>query len=196
MNLNKEIKLFNKSKLPSKKKMNLYVRDVDKQNDFRVVVPIAIILFIFVAIFCKFGVIDLLNEQSRLEREVASLNSQVTALNKEMETYNEVRMNYRRYSDAYLATNNADMLVNRLEIIQILEDATKDLANIESFSITGNNVTLYANAKDLDLINQVRARFESYEAVSSVYVYTADKNSSTANVSVSIVLSITKVGEK
>ena len=161
------------AKLASKRTMNLYYKATDG-NSMIVVIPAAIILFIAVACLAKFGVLDRYSRLDTLRSEVASQRNQLAAYNSALTDYDEVQEQYRRYTNYYMSDEEL-ALVNRLEMLQILQDCSAGNAVLESIGISENMVVLSAVMPDLDTLAVFKKSLENDEHVVSVTVNSANR---------------------
>ena len=160
-----------------KTSMNLYIKPKDG-NSLSVVLPTMIIVFVIVALFAKFAVIDRLVALSKLQDEETAINSQLSILQTEMTDYEQVRSDYRRYSGKYL-DDEARGYVDRIEIIELLDRVVGNLGMVSSIDIKGNTVSVKLTASSLSDIAVMRANLEAEEIVGKISVKTADRASQT-----------------
>ena len=151
--------------IPNKTSMNLYQVDNRGNN-----VPAFLIGLVVVALvaflIAQFGVIARLNKLNKLENEVAQIERVLDDYHHEMEEYPVSKENYLRYSDAY--SKNSIVYVDRIEIMDLLENACRDLGNIISYSIVENSVSAKVNTASLEDFNKIKANLDASKLVDYV----------------------------
>ena len=167
-----------KAKLPQKRTMNLAVIQND-DNSIQRVLPVAIILGIAIAIFCKVAVIDRISDLGEARQKYEQSRETLATMETALEDYSEVHEKYLRYTDNY---QNSDeyVIVNRIQLINMLDEVTNGLGSIISISAVDNQVSLEVSSANLDNVAAIKARLDAEELVQSVRVYTADTSDSDA----------------
>ncbi len=165
-----------KAKLPQKRTMNLAMIQ-NKDNSLKRVLPMAVILGIAIVIFCKVAVIDRIADLGEARQKYEQSRATLTSLETALEAYPEVHEKYLRYTDNY---QNAEeyVIVNRIQLINMLDEVTSGLGSISSISVVDNSVSLEVTAANLDNVAAIKARLDAEELVQSVRVYTADTSDS------------------
>ena len=91
--MNKFFEKFRKEeniqKLPSKRNINLYVREKDG-NSIQVVLPLAVFLIIVVFAVYRLGVVDRLAKLAQLQQQNSALKTQLEQLDEKIADYDEV----------------------------------------------------------------------------------------------------------
>ncbi|MGI6072134.1 MAG: hypothetical protein ACOX75_03860 [Lachnospiraceae bacterium] len=177
-------------KLPSKKTMNLYQNEIT-DNSWQRVIPYAILIIIVIAVFIRFGVFQRISKLNNLSAQVSRAQLQLEELNKSIEDYYEVEAEYIRYTDNYMLEEEG-ALVDRIKIINLINEAVKNTGKINSFSIEGNTVRIQVDVMILDDARIIRKQLEKEDWVENIYVNTAvkDSNKTGSNVLVSIVFNV------
>lgn len=200
MKLNEPIK-FGKSvdsnrpeniKLPDKKTMNLYKKEVDG-NSWQQLLPAVLIIAAVVFVISKFGVLDRLNYLNELQSEVNEARAALESYNAATEDYDEVLSSFVRYTGNYMTEEEAG-LTDRADIIRLLEKSVNKTGELTGISIVGNSVQIQINASDLDRVRQIRESLEDEDCIADVSVYTASQKdkTDTADVQATIVFDIIK----
>ena len=160
-----------KINIPEKTTMNLYQVD-NKGNNVGVFAVGLIVIALVAFLIAQFAVIGRLNKLNKLQGEVNQVQSIYNAYQDEMKEYPKVKEDYYRYSDAY--SKDSIVYLDRITIMNLLENACNDLGTITSYSISNNEVTLKVNTKTLDDFNTIRARLDASKYVTGVYPISSD----------------------
>jgi len=160
----------NKSKIPSKKVMNLYYKEDTTTRPSTIALYVLFILVVILAVG-KVAVYDLVvkleDEQSKLAQNQAALDAQMEYL----ADYKDVSSQYSRYSYSYLTAE--EKLCDRMDILDMLEVTVLAQAKMDSLIITDDIVTLSFKGLNLEETAGLAAEIEAYEMVDNVAVNTA-----------------------
>lgn len=149
--LNKEIKL-SKDVYPSKRTFN-FIKDTEaRQNKISLIV--FGIFLVALVLFTKFGVIDTLSKTSALQSSYNSVKSANDSLNEQLANYDEVTEKYNEMVGDFLTENEANSL-NRDTIIDMLDEDVLPYVSITSFSVSGNQVSVFTGVTDLATVSNV-----------------------------------------
>ena len=162
---------------PSKREMNLYTPR-RTGNSLSLVIPAALLMAVLVGLFTRFAVLDRLRRLYESERELGEMQARLATAAAELGEYEQVREDYYRRTDAYLSESDA-ALVDRLDILALLEARLPAYAEMGSVSITDNSAVLRLYAASLDDIAALQRSLEAEELVKEVTVYNAGKNIAT-----------------
>ena len=158
-------------KLPSKRNINLYIRENDG-NSAQVVIPLAIFLIVVVFAVYRLGVVDRLAKLASLQQQNAQLKTQLEQLDDTASSYDEVLEEYRRFTTSYLADDEKGM-VSRERIFAMLDESTEGIGNITSISIEGNQVGVIVDMSSLEDIDTIQDRLNGMENINEIMVSTA-----------------------
>ncbi len=193
MNLNTDIsELFKKKKevYPTKKEMNLYFK-VDKTA-----APATAFLYILFAVVLLLAVSKVLiydkmmyvNELMEVSQE---LDDQIAEDSAYLEEYKKTLETYTRYSP----TQQELELVNRMEILDLVDEKIRAVSNVSEVSIEGNQVLVSFSGVTLDETAQIVASLEESPLVKGTSVDTANSSEGNKNVvDVSILIEVSKGG--
>lgn len=166
MNLNMEI---GKKKVvyPSKKSINLYY-----QEDISTKISTLALDIIFVVVvvlgLVKLLVVDVLVDRNdaleKVESLQASLDQQMVAI----QEYDEVEEEYARYSYKFLVDEMN--LVDRMEILSMLENTVFENGLVSNVSITKDVVSLSFEGLNLEQCAQLIDKIQSYDIVKTVEI--------------------------
>ena len=167
----------NKSKIPSKKVMNLYYKEDKTTRPSTIALYVLFLLVVMLAVG-KVAVYDLMvkleDEQAKLVQNQALLDSRLEYLT----DYKEVSSEYSRYSYSYLTAE--EKLCDRIDILDMLESTVFTQAKMESLIITEDVVTLSFKGLNLQETAALAKQIEGYEIVDNVAVNTASLNEADA----------------
>lgn len=176
---NKEVKL------PNKTTMNLYVVENDNAKQLPYFLVGLIFVGIFAFLFAQFLVVNRLNKLNVLQGEVNQLQQTYNAQLEYLADYNDVKEKYSRYTTVYLTADN-ERIVDREDIIDLINEAIGDLGYSTSFSIVDNSVNVVLVTNNQNDLASIRSNFESNSLVKSVELVssatTRDGVQSTINV--------------
>lgn len=177
-----------KTAYPAKRQMNLYYRPD------RTTKPATVALYILFALAVLLGlskvlVYDLWVDVQEAQRALAAVETQRDSVRQELTNYNEVREQYRRYS----ATEEEQALIDRMEVLAMLDSAIGRTAEMSSILITGDLVQVQFSGVTLAQTAQIVNAVEASPIVAGTVVNTASTTEeSGAVVQASIVIQLQK----
>ncbi|MEA5142988.1 MAG: hypothetical protein VB023_05340 [Oscillibacter sp.] len=183
-----------KMKYPTKTTMNLAVRETNDNSPSRVV-PVFAVLVLAVALFVKFGVMDRYAALNKAQASLAASESRLTEMNQLVTGYDRVASEYHRYSGDYL-TDAQKQLVDRLNLLDLLQTRMAGVATLKSVSIVDNDMVVEISASSLKQVSDLRLALLQEAKVQSVTVYTATTGQTTSDgtVSASLVIHVAQEG--
>lgn len=157
-----------KASYPRKQSMNLYYKPD------RTTKPATVALYVLFSVVCLLGlckvlVYDLWEETRQAERTLAAAEDELTGAMLELRDYEEVKERYNRYS----ATEEEDALIDRMEVLALLDEAVGTAAAINTISINGDTVQLQFSGVTLAQTAQIVRELEASPIVKSTMVNTA-----------------------
>lgn len=122
---------------PAKTSMNLFYKPD------RTTKPATAALYILFVLTCLLGlskplVYDLLEETGRARQEQAAVEAELAAARSALGDYDQIRERWLRY----VPTEEEKALVDRMEVLALLDKAVGPAASKESVSISGDDVRL------------------------------------------------------
>lgn len=163
-----------KGSYPQKRTMNLYIKE-KSVNSPSTVIPVALVLAVFIALFTKIGVLDRMERVNQLRSSVREEQARLEQMQESLADFDEVKEKYQRYTGAHMTAEETE-LVDRGEIISIVEKNVMSVGKCPSVTIRGNSVSLIVQVSSLDEVATIREKLESCGKVKDVIVYTADWN--------------------
>ena len=156
-----------KAKYPTKTSMNLFYKPD------RTTKPSTIALYVLFVLVCLLGlskvlVYDLWMENQAAQQGLAAAQDQLSSVMLQLADYDEVHQRYIRYS----ATDEERTLVDRMEVLAMLEETTGS-AEMNTISISGDTVQTQLSNVTLAQVAEVVNRLEASPLVADVVVHTA-----------------------
>ena len=157
-----------KAAYPAKRSMNLFYKPD------RTTKPATVALYVFFVLVCllglsKFLVYDVWMETVQAQQTLAAAEQQRNGLLLELKDYNEVRERYSRYS----ATEEERALIDRMEVLALLDEAVGSTADMDTMSINGSTVQLQFSGVTLAQTAQIVRALEESPIVAFTTVNTA-----------------------
>lgn len=162
-----------RGKMPSKRTINLAQIGVERIDPLLAAAGI-ILIIMAAALFSKFLVVDRIAAMYRANREVRQLQTELEAEYSRIAGFGGLEEEYAHYTYAGMTPEELS-LVDRAQIINMIQRETENAYNEVSWSVTGNILTLTVAGRDLQEINQIARRLEGYDLVDTCTVTTATK---------------------
>lgn len=188
---------FSKPKYPDKQTINLAANEKDKV-DVRILLASFVLFLICLATFVKFAVIDRLNAAEEAKRTYMEAKQQIQMLEERTKEYAKLQDVYSKLNNTFFSAQEAAE-IDRMEIIDMVEDCVLDKADIESINITGNQVLISIVDTTLASVSEVVAALQADERTAYVTVSTAGTGRVEelgGNVSADIIVQLQNGGEK
>lgn len=185
-----------KTKLPSKKTMNLYQIEIT-DNSWQRVIPYAILIIVIVAAFTKFGVFKRISQLNTLNEQVSKARIQLNTFNNALVDYDDIKSEYIRYTNDYMLEEE-EKLVDRTKIIGLIGDYVSNIGETKKYAIIDNTVSLEVIVDTLDHVRMIRKQLETVDWIGRITVNTATKITSSTDESkvvASIVFDVIYQGE-
>jgi len=174
------------SRVPIKKTMN-FVQN-DRNLSLKKVALFFMILLVLSALFLKLAVLEPLARKNAAETELLARQAQLESLNRTLESYEQIKAEYGRYSDGWL-TESDIRLVDRLDILNLVEEEIAPGASIENLAVNHNVLTLNIAGISLEEAGTLVQQLENHPIVESASVYNVvSANGQEANIFMSILL--------
>ena len=165
-----------KAEYPAKRSMNLYYKPD------RTTKPATIALYVLFVLVCllglgKFLVYDLWAETAQAQQSLAAAEDQLNRVMLELSDYTEVRERYQRYS----ATDEERELIDRIEVLALLDEAVSATAAMDAIAISGSTVQIQFSGVTLAQTAQIVHALESSPIVAGTAVNTAATTETSAD---------------
>lgn len=164
-----------KASYPAKRSMNLFYKPD------RTTKPATIALYVLFALVCllglgKFLVYDIWAETTQAQRTLAAAEQQLQDVQLELTDYDQVWERYSRYS----ATEEERALIDRMEVLALLDEAVGTAASMDALSISGDTVQLQFSGVTLAQTAEIVKKLEASPIVAYTMVNTASTTQSGA----------------
>lgn len=173
--------------LPTKATMNLAFHE----SSFRLsrVLPAAVVGVAALLVFTKLAILNPLDQKAAAYEALGARQAQMQLVTAKLAGYNDLAAQYGRYSYGWM-TSTESSLVDRMQVIALIEDKISSAATIADFAVNNNALTVNMSGVTLDQTSAIVSDLESSPLVSSVTVYTAKASDATlqAQVSMTIIL--------
>ena len=171
---------------PSKKTMN-FIHHESSFNPKRVL-PLVLVIIVISMAFVKFGIMDPLDKKTAALKELSLKQEQLAAVNAKLAGYDDLAMEYGRYSYGWM--NDAEVnMVNRMDVLQLIEKKVAPKASIEDFAVNNNILTMKIHGITLDEASKMVKSLEESDMVEIATVYNAVAESADeAEIFMSIIL--------
>lgn len=176
---------------PTKRTMNLYFKPD------RTTKPATVALYVlFVAVvllgLSKVLVYDLWVKVNGARSSLAAAEGRLAAMMEELSDYSEVKEEYQRYS----ATDEERELIDRMEVLALLDDAIGTTGQLSSVAVNGRTVQVQFSRVTLAQTAEIVRRLEESPIVERTAVNTAATTEEDGDlVSASILIQLQKEGE-
>ena len=156
------------SRVDQKRTMNLFYKPD------RTTKPATIALYTLFAVVCLLGlgkilVYDLWMETNAARQALAAAQGELDAVVQELADYNDVRERYQRYS----ATDEERELIDRMEVLALLDGAVGATAEMGAITISRDTVQIRFSGVTLAQTAQIVRTLESSPIVAGTEVHTA-----------------------
>ena len=157
-----------KAAYPAKRSMNLFYKPD------RTTKPATIALYVLFVLVCllglgKFLVYDVWVETTEAQRALTAAEEQLEGVLLELTDYSEVWERYSRYS----ATEEERDLIDRMEVLALLDEAVGTTAVMDAVSIGGSTVQLQFSGVTLAQTARIVSALEASPIVAYTMVNTA-----------------------
>lgn len=139
---------------------------------FSRVLSVAVVALAVLLVFFKFGFMDPMAERSRANYLLSQKQQELFDIQKRLGDYEELEQQYGRYS--YGRMNESEInLVNRMEVMDLVEKEIASIAFVENFAVNNNVLTLNIYGITLEQASTLVNRLESNGLVESASVNSA-----------------------
>ena len=166
-------KAIMRGKMPQKRTINLAPIGVKKINAKLILAELVLVALIG-ALFGKFFVVDRYASMLRASAEVSTLRTQLAEEYDKVASYGYLEDEYAHYNYSGM-TEEELSLVDRAAIIRLVQEETRTSKGLDSWSLSGNLLTLTVSGRDLQEINQMAKQLENFDLVEACTVVAATK---------------------
>lgn len=163
-----------RSRLPVKRSINLAQVDVKRIN-WWVAVPMILLILAAAAAFGKFAVADRFAAVSEARAEVKELRAQLDAGYAAIDTYGDLNERYAHYTYSGMTREELER-VDRVSVMDLLRRGVLSSMWLDSWSVSGNVLTLSVSGKTLQEINLMMQKLLAEDMVDYCTVSTAQSS--------------------
>lgn len=176
--------------IPSKRSINLAVIG-EKPVHMGLAIPAILLILIAAAAFSKFLVIDRLDEVTAAQRVVYDLQSELDAGYDELSGFDDLSNLYAHYTYSGFTSEELNR-TDRVDVLNLIRRMIIPYAEVSTWSVTGNQLTVNMSAESLQQINLIVQQLEAQDLVDFCTVNTANTNDNTRGNSTKEEFSIVK----
>ena len=160
-----------KAKVLSKTTINLAV--IKKEHiKWGIALPAILVIIAVAALISKFAVVDKLKELEALRAENSKIQSRIDDYNEMIDSYRDVQEEYYHYT--YSGWNSEEKnRTDRVDIIELMDKYILSKSNVDSWSVSGNVLSVTMSDISLKVANSIVAKIEEDEIVNYCTLTTA-----------------------
>ena len=143
--------------------------------NFGKVALVALVIIVATLLFTKFAILDPLDQKTQALNELSSKQTQMDILSAKLAGWDELQALYGRYSYGWM-TEDETNLVERMDILRLMEKKILPKARIEDFSISQNVLTVNLEGITLEQTSSLVTLLEQDPMVQSATVYKASND--------------------
>ena len=162
--------------MPTKRVINLAVLDEKKMN-FGLAIPAILLILVAAAVFSKFLVIDRMTEVSAAQAVVNRLQSELDQGYDELAGFDDLSNLYAHYTYSGFTKEELGR-TDRTAVLRLIRAVILPRAEISSWSLSGNTLTVNLSADTLQEINLLVQQLEAEDLVDFCTVNTANTRDS------------------
>lgn len=167
----KDLKNAKAVKYPSKRTVNLAMRDTNNQDAKTLIIGIILIVIVCFLIV-KFGISDQYARLSAAESEYAQVHMQYTEMQSSLKNYSQVEQEYHTYSRDWMTTSDDEtdgtgVTVDRTDVLDLIEKNLMSYGNINSFRVDGSVVSVSMSGMNLSEISIMFSNLQAQDLVES-----------------------------
>ncbi len=171
-NNKKKKSAIKRRQMPTKRVINLAVLD-EKKVSFGLAIPAILLILVAAAVFSKFLVIDRMAEVSAAQAEVSRLQTRIDQGYEELAGFDDLADLYAHYTYSGFTQEELNRS-DRVEVLRLIRSVVLPRAEVSSWSLSGNILTINLNAETLQDINLLVQQLESEDMVDFCTVNTAN----------------------
>lgn len=170
----KKVQKVRRKNLPVKRSINL-AGLTEKKMNWRVAVPAILLILALAALVGKIAVVDRYAAVAQAEGQVADLQRQLDEGYARLEGYADLNEKYAHYTLSGMTPEELGRS-DRVALIELLQRIVFSQAVVNTWSVSGNRMTLNLTGGTLQQINMIAQQLESDDMVDFCTVATAETN--------------------
>lgn len=169
--------LRRRGQIPSKRTINL-AGVGEKPLRLSLAIPGIILVLLAAVAFSKFLVIDRLQDVADAQSVVYGLQRELDAGYEELSGFDDLSNLYAHYT--YSGFTNEELnRTDRVDVLNLIRTMIIPYAEVSTWSVTGNQLTVNMSAESLQQINLIVQQLEAQDLVDFCTVNTANTNDNT-----------------
>ena len=164
-------------RLPEKRTINL-AGIGEKPINIAVAIPAIILIIAAAVLLSKFAVIDRLAAMNRAQAEANAVQKELSSCYARMQDYGELSEKYAHYTYSDMTAEELNR-ADRVAVVNMIETVIQPRADLKTWTLSKNQVSLSITGKDLEEISQLVSLIEEQEWVS--YCTVANANTTEAD---------------
>ncbi len=158
--------------MPTKRSINLAVLS-EKKTHFGLLIPGILLILVVAAAFSKFLVIDRLAEVDAARAEVNRLQMKIDQGYEELAGFDDLADLYAHYTYSGFTQEELNRS-DRVEVLRLIRSVVLPRAEVSSWTLSGNTLTINLNGETLQDINLLVQQLEAEDIVDFCTVNTAN----------------------
>lgn len=163
--------------IPSKRTINLAIIG-EKPMRVGLAIPAIILILLAAAAFSKFLVIDRFAKVTAAQNVVYELQRQLDAGYEELADFDDLSNLYAHYTYSGFTQEELNR-TDRVDVQELIRNMIIPYAEVSSWSVTGNELTVNMVAESLQQVNLIVQQLEAQDIVDFCTVNTANTNDNT-----------------
>lgn len=166
-----------RGQMPTKRTINL-ANLGEKPMRLGLAIPLVLLILALAAVFSKFLVIDRMAEVDRAQRAVYELQEKLDAGYEELADFDDLSELYAHYTYSGFTSEELNR-ADRAEVLKLIRNWVIPWAEVSSWTLTGNELTINMRGESLQQINLIVQQLEAQDLVDFCTVNTANTNDNT-----------------
>lgn len=169
--------LKRRRQMPVKRTINLATQGEKKMN-VGLAIPSVVLIVVIAAVFSKFLVIDRFAEVTAAQRVVYDLQTRLDQGYAELADFDDLSELYAHYTYSGFTAEELNR-TDRVDILNLIRNMVLPYAEVNSWSVTGNQLTINMTGESLQQINLIVQQLEQQDLVDFCTVNTANTDDNT-----------------
>lgn len=169
--------LKRRRQMPVKRTINLATQGEKKMN-VGLAIPSIVLIVVIAAVFSKFLVLDRFAEVTAAQKVVFDLQTRLDQGYAELADFDDLSELYAHYTYSGFTAEELNR-TDRVDILNLIRNMVLPYAEVNSWSVTGNQLTINMTGESLQQINLIVQQLEQQDLVDFCTVNTANTDDNT-----------------
>lgn len=169
--------LKRRRQMPVKRTINLATQGEKKMN-VGLAIPSIVLIVVIAAVFSKFLVLDRFAEVTAAQKVVFDLQTRLDQGYAELADFDDLSELYAHYTYSGFTAEELNR-TDRVDILNLIRNMVLPYAEVNSWSVTGNQLTINMMGESLQQINLIVQQLEQQDLVDFCTVNTANTDDNT-----------------